>query len=199
MQGDSEGWRAPVGVTGIERPMRVAPPRRPAAGAPSSRRRIRLPRAPVFSPPHPAGLTPPAAPRHSTQHDISRHVLGGSLKTESASRIADPSLLILVSLRDGPKHGYAMLEDVERLAGVRLGPGTLYGAIARLEERGMIRPLAADDRRRPYEITAAGVEAVDREVEALERLARAARERIERPPAMPADHIPVLRTARSAR
>ena len=51
-------------------------------------------------------------------------------------RFSDPGLLILTSLADGEKHGYAMMEDIEALCGVRLGPGTLYGALARLERRG---------------------------------------------------------------
>jgi DNA-binding PadR family transcriptional regulator len=68
----------------------------------------------------------------------------------------EPALLILVSLTDGPKHGYAMMEDIERLGGGRLGPGTLYGALARLERDGWIVPLPSDDRRRPYQLTAAG-------------------------------------------
>ena len=63
-------------------------------------------------------------------------------------RFSDPSLLILASLAGGPKHGYAMIEDIAAMAGVHLGPGTLYGAIARLEQRGLIAPLPADDRRR---------------------------------------------------
>ena len=68
----------------------------------------------------------------------------------------DPSLLILTSLSSGPKHGHALLLDIDSFAGIRLGPGTLYGAITRLEERGLIEPLEADERRRPYRITAAG-------------------------------------------
>lgn len=43
-------------------------------------------------------------------------------------RFAEPSLLILVALGDGPKHGYAIMADVERLSGTPLGPGTLYAA-----------------------------------------------------------------------
>lgn len=65
-------------------------------------------------------------------------------------------MLILASLAGGPKHGHALAKDIEEFAGVRLGPGALYGAITRLEERGLIKPLKTDDRRRPYSITAAG-------------------------------------------
>jgi len=69
---------------------------------------------------------------------------------------ADPALLILTSLAAGPKHGYAIVQDTEREAGITLGPGTLYGALSRLEERGHVRALPGEDRRRPYEITASG-------------------------------------------
>ncbi|HEX4107579.1 MAG TPA: PadR family transcriptional regulator, partial [Solirubrobacteraceae bacterium] len=55
-------------------------------------------------------------------------------------------------------HGYALLQDIEQFAGVTLGPGTLYGAIARLEERGMIEPVQETGRRRPYRLTTAGAE-----------------------------------------
>jgi len=68
----------------------------------------------------------------------------------------DPNLLILSSLAHGDKHGHAMITDIEQFAGVRLGPGTLYGAITRLEERGLIRPLPSSDRRQPYRITGSG-------------------------------------------
>lgn len=73
----------------------------------------------------------------------------------------DPPLLILTSLAEGPKHGYALLRDVESFAGVRLGPGTLYGAIGRLEERGLIEPAAPEGRARPYRLTGAGVVALE--------------------------------------
>ena len=71
-------------------------------------------------------------------------------------RFAEPALFILVSLSDGPKHGYAIMADVEAGTGRPLGPGTLYAALARLEERGMIEALAPVDRRRPYRLTAVG-------------------------------------------
>jgi len=71
--------------------------------------------------------------------------------------MSDPNLLVLASLADGDKHGYAMMDDIEGFAGVRLGPGTLYGAITRLEQRGWIRPVkSAQDRRQPYTLTADG-------------------------------------------
>ena len=71
--------------------------------------------------------------------------------------MSDPTLLVLASLAEGDKHGYAMMEDIQRFAGVRLGPGTLYGAIARLEQSGWIRPTkSSEDRRQPYTLTADG-------------------------------------------
>lgn len=70
--------------------------------------------------------------------------------------MADRRLLVLASLTDGPKHGYAIQQDIESFVGVRLGPGTLYGAIGSLERDGLIRALAGEERRRPYEVTPAG-------------------------------------------
>jgi DNA-binding PadR family transcriptional regulator len=70
--------------------------------------------------------------------------------------MSDATVLVLSSLADGDKHGYAMMQDIEVFAGVRLGPGTLYGAITRLEQRGWIKPVASADRRQPYTITRAG-------------------------------------------
>jgi DNA-binding PadR family transcriptional regulator len=92
--------------------------------------------------------------------------------------VTDPTLLVLASLADGDKHGYAMMDDIERFAGVRLGPGTLYGAITRLEERRWIRGLESDDRRRPYRITGAGREYLVEQVASLGRVVKTARERL---------------------
>lgn len=71
-------------------------------------------------------------------------------------RFAEPALLILVSLSDGAKHGYAIMTDVEAGTGRPMGPGTLYAALARLEERGLIEALAPVERRRPYRLTGVG-------------------------------------------
>ena len=87
--------------------------------------------------------------------------------TSSLDRFAEPSLLIMASLADGPKHGYAITKDVEALGGVALGPGTLYGALARLETKGLIEALPAEQRRHPYRLTALGARAL---AEHLERL-----------------------------
>lgn len=85
-----------------------------------------------------------------------------------AERATDPGLLVLTSLAEGPKHGYAITTDVEQFAGVQLGPGTLYGALARLEARGLIEALPAEDRRRPYRLTADGSAALEHELQQLQ-------------------------------
>jgi DNA-binding PadR family transcriptional regulator len=92
--------------------------------------------------------------------------------------MSDPSLLVLSSLADGDKHGYAMMEDIERFSGLRLGPGTLYGAITRLEQRGWIRPVGSDDRRQPYTLTSAGREYLKDQLENLDRVVKAGLRRL---------------------
>lgn len=92
--------------------------------------------------------------------------------------MSDPTLLVLASLADGEKHGYAMMEDIERFAGTRLGPGTLYGAITRLEQRGWIRPVASGDRRQPYAITAAGKRYLEEQVASLDQVIKTAQRRL---------------------
>jgi DNA-binding PadR family transcriptional regulator len=84
-------------------------------------------------------------------------------------RFADPSLHILVALSDGPKHGYAIMTEVEALSGRPLGPGTLYGALSRLERRGLIEALAPEDRRHPYRLTHAGERQLQAQLADLER------------------------------
>jgi DNA-binding PadR family transcriptional regulator len=90
----------------------------------------------------------------------------------TSERSTDPGLLVLTSLAEGPKHGYAITHDVEQLASIRLGPGTLYGALARLESNGLIEALPAEDRRRPYRLTGAGSAALSEQLQALEHVAR---------------------------
>ena len=92
--------------------------------------------------------------------------------------MTDPTLLILASLAEGDKHGYAMMEDIGRFSGVTLGPGTLYGAITRLEGKGWIRPVRAADRRQPYTLTAAGRRHLAEQVDLLDQFASTGRERL---------------------
>ena len=85
---------------------------------------------------------------------LSKWVAGVHGTSGGPGRSAEPWLLILTSLADGPKHGYAILTDVAAFSGVRMEPGTLYRALSRLERRGWVRPLPTGDPRRRYEITA---------------------------------------------
>ena len=93
-------------------------------------------------------------------------------------RFSEPALYILISLADGPKHGYAMTHDIEAVSGQKLGPGTLYGAIARLEARHWIEPLPAEERRRPYRLTAAGQRVLRHRLQSLNAIARVGRARL---------------------
>jgi DNA-binding PadR family transcriptional regulator len=86
--------------------------------------------------------------------------------------MTDPALLILSSLADGDKHGYAIMTDVQAFANIPLGPGTLYGAITRLEERGFIRAVSGDERRKPYRLTAAGKRHLEETLSELESVVR---------------------------
>jgi DNA-binding PadR family transcriptional regulator len=88
--------------------------------------------------------------------------------------VADRRLLVLVSLADGPRHGYAIQQDIERFAGIRLGPGTLYGAIESLERDGLIRALPGDGRRRPDVVTPAGRSVLREELGAMAAVLRRA-------------------------
>jgi DNA-binding PadR family transcriptional regulator len=92
---------------------------------------------------------------------------------------SDPPLLVLASLAGGPKHGHAMIEDIAGMCGTRLGPGTLYGAIARLEQLAWIEPLPAEQRRRPYRITPAGLRVLRARLATLQQFAQAGLGRLE--------------------
>jgi DNA-binding PadR family transcriptional regulator len=97
-------------------------------------------------------------------------------------RFAEPALLILVSLSDGPKHGYAIMTDVEAGTGRPMGPGTLYAALARLEERGFIEALPPVDRRRPYRLTAVGANVLGEQLRGLAAFAEDGLRRLGRSP-----------------
>jgi DNA-binding PadR family transcriptional regulator len=67
-------------------------------------------------------------------------------------RFAEPARLVLVALRDGPRGVVRLFDEVRRLDGP-IGPGTLYAAIARLEQIGLIEPATGEDGRRAYRLT----------------------------------------------
>jgi DNA-binding PadR family transcriptional regulator len=93
-------------------------------------------------------------------------------------RFEEPAVLILTSLLERPRHGYAIVKDVEEVAGTTLGPGTLYATLSRLERRGLIEALPAQDRRRPYRITGLGRELVRGRLERMGAIARTGLERL---------------------
>ena len=93
-------------------------------------------------------------------------------------RFSDPALLILASLAEGPKHGYGMMIDIEMMTGMRLGAGTLYGALARLESSGLIKSMAVKDRRHPYQLTTKGAAALREQLSLLQKLASAGLKRL---------------------
>jgi len=105
----------------------------------------------------------------TTQYVITRGVV---------DTVQDPTILILASLANGDKHGYAMMEDIQAFTGIRLGPGTLYGAICRLEERGWIRPVKSASRRQPYRITTEGSLHLKEQLTLLGQVVRTANRRM---------------------
>ena len=92
--------------------------------------------------------------------------------------MSDPALLILASLAEGDKHGYAIMEDVMAFAGERMGPGTLYGAITRLEERGWIRPVGTQERRQPYRLTPEGQKHLQAQLASLNQIVKVGQRRL---------------------
>jgi len=99
-------------------------------------------------------------------------------ESDTLGRFSDPGFLILASLVERPRHGYAIMEDIAAFSGTRFEPGTLYGALARLERAGLVTPLPSDDRRRPYRLTDAGRALLDARLETLERVVQAGRQRL---------------------
>ena len=94
------------------------------------------------------------------------------------SKISAEGLLILTSLADGPKHGYAILQDIARTTGRELGFGSLYGAIARLETAGYIVALAHNGPRRPYRLTPSGAQALRADLASLRTVVAVAERRL---------------------
>ena len=79
---------------------------------------------------------------------------------------------MLSTLVDGPRHGYGIVQEVRKQAGITLGPGTLYGALSRLEAYGLVEGLPADGRRRPYRLTEKGRQMLEAQLDAMARFLR---------------------------
>src|SRR6201995_4747997 len=124
----------------------------------------------------------------TTLTDILIAVLGGSMAVgrrdgqagaDVLRRAGEASVLILISLADGPKHGYALIQDIKELAGVELGPGTLYGALDRLERIRLVEALPPRPRRPPPRLQPPGAAALRVHLDSLERLSAAGRLRLQ--------------------
>ncbi|HEY8178641.1 MAG TPA: PadR family transcriptional regulator [Candidatus Limnocylindria bacterium] len=100
-------------------------------------------------------------------------------KSQALSPFAAPALLVLATLADGPKHGYVIMQEAQRMSGQPLGPGTLYAALVRLERRGLIEPLPAEERRRPYRLTALGATTLQAHVDQMRSFAHQTLRRLE--------------------
>jgi len=100
------------------------------------------------------------------------------MATTELGGAANRSLLVLTSLAGGSKHGYALIQDIVEFAGVKLGPGTLYGCLATLERAGLVSALPAEERRRPYQITPQGLVVLEAALAESARLAEVGRRRI---------------------
>src|ERR1700722_13197939 len=94
------------------------------------------------------------------------------MKSKRLGRTQDPTILVLTSLSGGPKHGYAVIKDIEAMSGVSYGPGTLYAVLARLEEEGLVEALPSDDHRRPYRLTGSGAKVLRERLEANVEVAK---------------------------
>lgn len=94
------------------------------------------------------------------------------MSTEGIRGSSDRSVLVLTSLADGPKHGYALIKDIEEFSGVKMGPGTLYGCLSKLVDAGLIEALPAQDRRHPYRITTSGSQTLSERLSESARIAK---------------------------
>jgi DNA-binding PadR family transcriptional regulator len=100
------------------------------------------------------------------------------LGLSALGRFSEPGMLVLLSLAEGDKHGYAMLLDARDTFGVKLGPGTLYQAIDRLQQQGLIEALPSSDRRRPYRITALGIRELEAQLDNMQRFLVTGKQRL---------------------
>ncbi|EMA7399020.1 PadR family transcriptional regulator [Bacillus cereus] len=90
----------------------------------------------------------------------------------SIERFSEPTLFILISLAEGNKHGYAIMEDIEKSYDIKIGPGTLYGAISRMEKQKLIEAISSKDRKKPYQITTEGKEYLQGKLKEIEHVTK---------------------------
>ncbi|MEV6097330.1 helix-turn-helix transcriptional regulator [Nocardia sp. NPDC051981] len=84
----------------------------------------------------------------------------------------DAQVLVLCALAEGPLHGYAINAAIEHLVGDRLAAGSLYGALARLEAKGLIEAVDGVGRQRPVRLTPQGAALLERELRAMAEVSR---------------------------
>lgn len=127
-------------------------------------------------------MPPPGSPNSRSRNPRSRNraVRAATHRTDAPPKPLTPAVFhVLLALADGPRHGYAIMSCVREhvQGGRRVGPGTIYGTIQRLEEAGLVRELPADGRRRSFELLPAGRAALEAEALRLTRLAELVRDR----------------------
>lgn len=96
----------------------------------------------------------------------------------STDRFSEPTLFILISLAEGNKHGYAIMEDIESSYDIKIGPGTLYGAISRMEKSKLIEAIPSKDRKKPYQITSEGRQYLQERLKEIETVTKLGFERL---------------------
>jgi len=118
-------------------------------------------------------------------NDQKRNAMGDANGLSGSPAPLTPAVFhILLSLTDGPLHGYAIMQSVEQTAALQMGPGTTYGSIQRMEDAGLLQDIAegasraaVTERRRYYELTEVGREALAAEGARLARMAELVREK----------------------
>ena len=96
----------------------------------------------------------------------------------STDRFSEPTLFILISLAEGNKHGYAIMEDIENSYDIKIGPGTLYGVISRMEKLKLIEAIPSKDRKKPYQITSEGRQYLQEKLKEIEIVTKLGFERL---------------------
>jgi DNA-binding PadR family transcriptional regulator len=108
------------------------------------------------------------------------------INTQNFLPLREPTFFILLSISTEKKHGYAILQDVETLSQgqIKLSNGTLYGALARLQEQGLIERVDSDEPqirgkpRKAYQLTRSGLGILQAEIDRLAEKVNIARQHL---------------------